>query len=362
MWDSPETGDLAQVAEGRFRVFDQTGEWVPVVAGAMQPYPPGWISPRTYQIDQKTWRENSKTPSRPNKKLKTKILEIAMLRQNEWLGDLTETWGGSPFIYIKPVAAPILQVLQNLSARSIPIPTIPIFDIKHGSVANPPSTAAVFKDFHVLYNIIINYTDLCVGSSVAKDSTAKVLAMLKTSTPTTECRPGHQIVGVFDFTATDYGLRRCWLDCEAMVAENVGEALTPRPPIDPGKLTANALVKEIRKRHASHAKHLETVCESQWMSSCICPQGWFSDLHVDSTGASQLITHFEGHKLCLASSPSSGSPDLTIAEALEHLTDLQLIHETGPCASILPLLKDLIMGPLFPVEKKLELLRVVDDD
>ncbi|KAJ6595290.1 hypothetical protein B0H10DRAFT_2090329, partial [Mycena sp. CBHHK59/15] len=342
MWDSPETGDLAQVAEGRFRVFDQTGEWVPVVAGAMQPYPPGWISPRTYQIDQKTWRENSKTPSRPNKKLKTKILEIAMLRQNEWLGDLTETWGGSPFIYIKPVAAPILQVLQNLSARSIPIPTIPIFDIKHGSVANPPSTAAVFKDFHVLYNIIINYTDLCVGSSVAKDSTAKVLAMLKTSTPTTECRPGHRIVGVFDFTATDYGLRRCWLDCEAMVAEN-----------------------EIRKRHASHAKHLETVCESQWMSSCICPQGWFSDLHVDSTGASQLITHFEGHKLCL------------------HLTDLQLIHETGPCASILPpfalhsaisfsfsshagaqtgVLKDLIMGPLFPVEKKLELLRVVDDD
>ncbi|KAJ6599553.1 hypothetical protein B0H10DRAFT_2196498 [Mycena sp. CBHHK59/15] len=69
MWDPPETGDLAQVAEGRFRVFDQTGEWVPVVAGAMQPYPPlrkykfvgddsGWISPRTYQIDQKTWREN----------------------------------------------------------------------------------------------------------------------------------------------------------------------------------------------------------------------------------------------------------------------------------------------------------------
>ncbi|KAJ6603823.1 hypothetical protein B0H10DRAFT_1957707 [Mycena sp. CBHHK59/15] len=40
MWDPPETGDLAQVAEGRFRVFDQTGEWVPVVAGAMQPYPP----------------------------------------------------------------------------------------------------------------------------------------------------------------------------------------------------------------------------------------------------------------------------------------------------------------------------------
>ncbi|KAJ6561313.1 hypothetical protein B0H10DRAFT_1966587 [Mycena sp. CBHHK59/15] len=111
MEDSPETGDLAQVAEGRFRVFDQTGEWVPVVAGAMHPYPPlrkykfggddsGWISPRTYQIDQKMWRENSKTPSRPNKKLKTKIPEIVMLRKNEWLDDLTETWGGSPFIYI----------------------------------------------------------------------------------------------------------------------------------------------------------------------------------------------------------------------------------------------------------------------
>ncbi|KAJ6618509.1 hypothetical protein B0H10DRAFT_2029538, partial [Mycena sp. CBHHK59/15] len=355
MWDSPETGDLAQVAEGRFQIFDQTGEWVPVVAGAMQPYPPlrkykfvgddsGWISPRTYQIDQKTGKKN---------------LRHTMLRQNEWLGDLTETWGGSPFIYVTPVAAPILQVLQNLSAHSIPIPTIPIFDIKHGSVANPPSTATVFKDFHVLYNNIINYTDLCV---------AKVLAMLKTSALTTECCPGHRMVGVFDFTATDYGLRRCRLDCKAMVAENVGEGpllFFPRPPIDPGKLTANALVKEIRKRHASQAKHLETVGESPWMSSCICPQGWFSELHVDSTGASQLITHFEGHKLCL------------------HLTDLQLIHETGPCASILPpfalhsaisfsfsshagaqtgVLKDLIMGPLFPVEKKLELLRVVDDD
>ncbi|KAJ6565653.1 hypothetical protein B0H10DRAFT_2112846, partial [Mycena sp. CBHHK59/15] len=68
------------------------------------------------------------------------------------------------------------------------------------------------------------------------------------------------------------------------------------------------------------------------MSSCICPQGWFSDLHVDSAGASQLITHFEGHKLW----PSSGSPDLTITETLEHLTDLQLIHVTGPCAFILP--------------------------
>ncbi|KAJ6579894.1 hypothetical protein B0H10DRAFT_2099275 [Mycena sp. CBHHK59/15] len=294
MWDSPETGDLAQVAEGRFGVFDQTGEWVPVVAGAMQPYPPGWISPRTYQIDQKT----SKTLSRPNKKLKTKILEIAMLRQNERLGDLTETWGGSPFIYVTPVAVPILQVLQNLSARSITIPTIPIFDIKHGSVANPPSTAAVFKNFHVLYNIIINYTDLCVGSSVAKDSTAKVLVMLKTSTPTTEC--------LFDFTATDYGLRRCWLDCEAMVAEN-----------------------EIRKHHASHAKHLETVCESQWMSSCICPQGWFSDLHISNEHNLSWWGIRHPH-------PSSGSPDLTIAEALEHLTDLQLIHETGPCASILP--------------------------
>ncbi|KAJ6613858.1 hypothetical protein B0H10DRAFT_2046953 [Mycena sp. CBHHK59/15] len=440
MEDSPETGDLAQVAEGRFRVFDQTGEWVPVVAGAMHPYPPlrkyifrgddsGWISPRTYQIDQKTWRENSKTPSRPNKKLKTKIPEIAMLRQNEWLGDLTKTWGGSPFIYIKPVAAPILQVLQNLSARSIPIPTIPIFDIKHGSVANPPSTAAVFEDFHVLYDNIINYTDLCAGSSVAKDSTSKVLAMLMTSTPTTEWRPGHRMVGVFDLTATDYGLRRCRLDCEAMVAENVGEGRSafrtynthiepeelaqffPPPPIDPGKLSANALVKEIRKRHASQAKHLETVGESPWMSSCICPQGWFSDVHVDSAGASQLITHFEGHKLWLVWTPnehnlswwgirhphpSSGSPDLTITEALEHLTDLQLIHVTGPCAFILPpfslhsvisfsfsshagaqfvheshwpdakrgleFCKDLIMGPLFPVEKKLELLRVVDDD
>ncbi|KAJ6610149.1 hypothetical protein B0H10DRAFT_1954069 [Mycena sp. CBHHK59/15] len=78
MWDPPETGDLAQVAEGRFRVFDQTGEWVPVVAGAMQPYPPlrkykfvgddsGWISPRTYQLDQKTWRENSVDPPPPSR-------------------------------------------------------------------------------------------------------------------------------------------------------------------------------------------------------------------------------------------------------------------------------------------------------
>ncbi|KAJ6575904.1 hypothetical protein B0H10DRAFT_2103409 [Mycena sp. CBHHK59/15] len=333
MWDSPETGDLAQVAEGRFQIFDQTGEWVPVVAGAMQPYPPlrkykfvgddsGWISPRTYQIDQKTWQEKFKT---------TKIPEIAMLRQNEWLGDLTETWGGSPFIYVTPVAAPILQVLQNLSAHSIPIPTIPIFDIKHGSVANPPSTATVFKDFHVLYNNIINYTDLCVGSSVAKDSTAKVLAMLKTSALTTECCPGHRMVGVFDFTATDYGLRRCRLDCKAMVAENVGEALLffPRPPIDPGKLTANALVKEIRKRHASQAKHLETVGESPWMSSCICPQGWFSELHMSNEHNLSWWGIRHPH-------PSSGSPDLTITEALEHLTDLQLIHETGPCASILP--------------------------
>ncbi|KAJ6607428.1 hypothetical protein B0H10DRAFT_2071677 [Mycena sp. CBHHK59/15] len=287
MWDSPETGDLAQVAEGRFQIFDQTGEWVPVVAGAMQPYPPlrkykfvgddsGWISPRTYQVDQKTWQEKFKT---------TKIPEIAMLRQNEWLGDLMETWGGSPFIYVTPVAAPILQ---------------------HGSVANPPSTATVFKDFHVLYNNIINYTDLCVGSSVAKDSTAKVLAMLKTSALTTECCPGHRMVGVFDFTATDYGLRRCRLDCKAIVAEN-----------------------EIRKRHASQAKHLETVGESPWMSSCICPQGWFSELHMSNEHNLSWWGIRHPH-------PSSGSPDLTITEALEHLTDLQLIHETGPCASILP--------------------------
>ncbi|KAJ6618511.1 hypothetical protein B0H10DRAFT_2029539 [Mycena sp. CBHHK59/15] len=335
MWDSPETGDLAQVAEGR---------------GAMQPYPPL----RKYKFV----GDDMKTLSRPNKKLKTKIPEIAMLRQNEWLGDLTETWGGSPFIYVTPVAAPILQVLQNLSAHSIPIPTIPIFDIKHGSVANPPSTATVFKDFHVLYNNIINYTDLCVRSSVAKDSTAKVLAMLKTSALTTECCPGHRMVGVFDFTATDYGLRCCRLDCKAMVAENVGEGpllFFPRPPIDPGKLTANSLVKEIRKRHASQAKHLETVGESPWMSSCICPQGWFSELHMSNEHNLSWWGIRHPH-------PSSGSPDLTITEALEHLTDLQLIHETGPCASILPLLKDLIMGPLFPVEKKLELLRVVDDD
>ncbi|KAJ6610140.1 hypothetical protein B0H10DRAFT_439339 [Mycena sp. CBHHK59/15] len=245
MEDSPETGDLAQVAEGQFRVFDQTGEWVPVVAGATDPYPPlrnyifrgddsGWISPRTYQIDQKTWRENPKTPSRPNKKLKTKIPEIAMLRQNEWLGDLTETWGGSPFIYIKPVAAPILQVLQNLSACSIPIPTIPIFDVKHGSVANPPSTATVFEDFHVLYDNIINYTDLCTGSSVAKDSTSKVLAMLMTSTPTTEWRPGHRMVGVFDLTATDYGLRGYGLFGRPMSTTFLGGALgILTPPLAP---------------------------------------------------------------------------------------------------------------------------------
>ncbi|KAJ6614495.1 hypothetical protein B0H10DRAFT_1950625 [Mycena sp. CBHHK59/15] len=86
MEDSPETGDLAQVAEGRFRVFDQTGEWVPVVVGAMHPYPPL----RKYKFG----GDDTKTPPRPNKKLKTKIPEIVMLRKNEWLGDLTETWGG----------------------------------------------------------------------------------------------------------------------------------------------------------------------------------------------------------------------------------------------------------------------------
>ncbi|KAJ7613362.1 hypothetical protein DFH06DRAFT_1370697 [Mycena polygramma] len=381
---TPTPGDLAQISDDDWRMYDSNGQWHPVAEN--YPHPTlrdmrlsrdcVWVNKHTISAhrkqdpqrvpDLRTTRNNPNlftgkfstydTILKPALKI-TLAIPSPVLDANLFLLHLANRWKQPPLAYYAMVSAKVYILLHRLARSASPCTLFPTTTIPY--CEQPPTASLLLADLLSLGDDLISYYDLS-GYTLSTDTVASVLDLLHHSTLTVPWSPGHKVVALLNIGASPNGLLRCRFDWDAWLGE-LGldfaiadlahqyseEELAKLLP--PASRRPKKPLQKVRQWDALRAKELDAHGKQPYIASVRTPPGWFSDMHVDQAGMSQAMVHCEGEKLWLLwpateknllwwglQHPEPLFGHGRIMAAVDALEGLQILHLDSPRAFIVP--------------------------
>ncbi|KAJ7029105.1 hypothetical protein C8F04DRAFT_1265321 [Mycena alexandri] len=274
---------------------------------------------------------------------------------NVFAVELGQRWRGPPLSYYTMVSAKTVVILDRLAQWPTALVRHQTFQVPSYVVV--PASSLVLADLIAMGDDLINYQELSAEAEMVREPVSAVLDVHLKSTLMEPWRPGKRIVTLLNITATDKGMLKCRLDWNGLL-EQLGPqfAFTDYEwmyaEAELGKLFPFTSTKKGGKVRvdAERTEYLKKRGKRPWVASVQTAPGWLSDMHIDFAGLASGIAHIDGEKLWLFWPPtfknlrwwgvqyphSWTGHGSRIADALDALEGLEVLHITDPVAFVVP--------------------------